>query len=92
VPGISTITAMPTTYEIVIGGRASARVLRPLVDEFTIDNSSPDVTRLVGDITDASQLHGVLAHLTSLNAEVISVMQAGNRRLSGQNDTHGASA
>ena len=63
----------PTTYEIVLRGRASAHLLRPLVDDFTIDHGREGVTRLVGDIADASHLHGVLAHLTSVNAEVISI-------------------
>ncbi len=63
----------PTSYEIVIRGRASARLLRPLLDDFTVDYDTEGVTRLVGDIGDPSHLHGVLAHLTSLNAEVVSV-------------------
>ena len=62
-----------TTYEIVLRGRASAQLLRPLVDDFTVDHEREGVTRLVGDIGDASHLHGVLAHLTSVNAEVISI-------------------
>ena len=63
----------PTTYEIVIRGRAGARLLRPLLDDFTIDHACDGVTRLIGDIGDASHLHGVLTHLTSVNAEVISI-------------------
>ncbi|AWS44006.1 hypothetical protein [Streptosporangium sp. 'caverna'] len=63
----------PTTYEIVIRGRVGARLLRPLLDDFTIDHASHGVTRLVGDIGDASHLHGVMAHLTSVNIEVISI-------------------
>jgi hypothetical protein len=63
----------PTTYEIVIRGRASDRLLRPLLDDFAIDHSSDGVTRIVGDIGDASQLHGVLVHLTSVCAELISI-------------------
>jgi hypothetical protein len=63
----------PTTYEIVIRGRVGARLLRPLLDDFTIDHARHGVTRLVGDIGDASHLHGVLAHLTSVNIEVISI-------------------
>ncbi|MCU1499264.1 MAG: hypothetical protein JWM47_3217 [Acidimicrobiales bacterium] len=63
----------PTTYEIVIRGRASARLLRPLLDDFTVHHTGDGVTRLVGDIADPAHLHGVLAHLTSVNAEVISV-------------------
>jgi hypothetical protein len=65
--------SQPTTYEIVIRGRVSARLLRPLLDDFTIDHASDGVTRLVGDIGDASHLHGILAHLTSVNTELISI-------------------
>ncbi len=65
--------SQPTTYEIVIRGRASERLLRPLLDDFTIDDAGDGVTRLLGDIGDPSHLHGVLAHLTSVNAEVVSV-------------------
>jgi hypothetical protein len=67
----------PTTYEIVLRGRPSARLLRPLLDEFTIDasmdNATDTATRLVGDIYDPSHLNGVLAHLTSVNLEIISI-------------------
>jgi hypothetical protein len=63
----------PTTYEIVLRGRASARLLRPLLDDFTVDHAQQGVTRLVGDIGDPAHLHGVLAHLTSVNTEVISI-------------------
>jgi hypothetical protein len=63
----------PTTYEIVLRGRPSTRLLRPLVDDFTIDTSADIVTRLVGDICDPAHLHGVLAHLTSVNLELISI-------------------
>ena len=70
--------SQPVTYEIVIRGRVSARLLRPLLDDFTIDHASDGVTRLVGDIGDASHLHGVLAHLTSVNIEVISIAPLGS--------------
>jgi hypothetical protein len=66
-----------TTYEIVLRGRPSARLLRPLLDEFTIntcmDNATDVATRLVGDICDPAHLNGVLAHLTSVNVEIISI-------------------
>lgn len=67
--------AMPTTttYEIVLRGRPSSRLLRPLLDDFTVDPSAGIVTRLVGDICDPAHLNGVLAHLTSVNLEIISV-------------------
>ena len=67
---------MPITYEIRIRGRASHRLLRPMLDDFTIDHDGNGDTRMVGDIVDPAQLHGVLAHLTALNAEVISVARA----------------
>jgi hypothetical protein len=63
----------PTTYEIVIRGRASARFLRPLLPDFAFDHSVDGVTRLVGEVRDSSHLHGVVAHLTSVNSELISI-------------------
>ncbi len=62
-----------TTYEIVVRGRANARLLRPLLDDFTVDHSTVGVTRLVGEINDAAHLNGVLAHLTSVNTDVVSI-------------------
>lgn len=64
----------PTTYEIVIRGRAGERLLRPLVDDFAIDRSIAGHTRLIGIVRDPAHLHGVLAHLTSATAEVVSVV------------------
>ena len=61
-----------TTYEIVINGRASAHFLRPLLDDFTVE-SVGGATRLLGEIRDAAHLHGIVAHLTSVNAELISI-------------------
>ena len=63
----------PTTYEIALRGHASARLLRPLIDDFTINHDPCGTTSLIGDIRDPSHLHGVLAHLTSVNAELISI-------------------
>jgi hypothetical protein len=63
----------PIAYEVVIRGRASARILRPLVDDFTVDHGRAGTTRLLGEIRDASHLHGVMVHLTSVGAEVISI-------------------
>ena len=62
-----------TTYELVLRGRASARLLRPLLDDFVIDHSEPGITRLVGLVLDASHLNGVLAHLTSVGVELVSL-------------------
>ncbi|MFN0144419.1 MAG: hypothetical protein ACKVP6_13405 [Mycobacterium sp.] len=63
----------PTTYEIVLRGRASARLLRPLLDEFSVEHARDGTTHLIGSIRDASQLHGVVAHLTAVNTELISI-------------------
>jgi len=61
------------SYEIVLRGRAGARLLRPLLDDFALDHPTPDTTRLVGPVTDPCHLHGLLAHLTSVGAEVVSL-------------------
>ena len=70
----------PTAYEIVLRGRPSHRLLRPLLDDFTIDTASDGraggFTRLVGDIGDPAHLHGIVAHLTSVNLEIISIAPA----------------
>ena len=65
--------ATATTYEILIKGRTSTRFLRPLIDDFVIDHSVEGVTRLTGDVSDAAHLHGIVAHLTSVGAELISI-------------------
>ena len=61
----------PTRYQIEIRGRATGRVLRPVVDEFRIEPTDVGTTRLTGQIRDASHLNGLLAHFTSMNVEVI---------------------
>ena len=64
----------PTTCEIVIRGRASARLLRPLLDDFTFDHTTDGNTRLVGVVRDAAHLHGVVSHLTSVNVDLVSIV------------------
>jgi hypothetical protein len=61
----------PTRYEIEIGGHASDRVLRPVIDEFAVELTGAGTTRLVGAIRDSSHLNGLLAHFTSLNVDVL---------------------
>jgi hypothetical protein len=63
----------PTTYEILIRGRADARVLRPLLDDFDVDHTDDGLTRLIGEVHDPAHLHGLVAHLTSMNLELISL-------------------
>lgn len=70
-----------TTYQIVLRGRPGPRLLRPLLDDFTLVHHGDGVTRLVGEIGDSAHLHGVLAHLTSVNVDVISIAPT---------NTHGA--
>ncbi len=62
-----------TTYEIVIKGRATARFLRPMLDDFAVEDTAGRVTRLVGVVRDAAHLHGIVAHLTSVGVELISI-------------------
>jgi len=66
----------PTTYEIVIRGRATERILGHLSHEFVIDHPRTGVSRLTGVIRDAAHLHGVLDHLTSMAIELVSVTPA----------------
>lgn len=62
----------PTAYEIVVRGRPSERLLRPLLDDFTAAVDDGRV-RLTGVVRDASHLHGIVAHLTSVNVEIVRV-------------------
>ena len=61
----------PSRYEIEIRGRATHRVLHPVVDDFRIEATACGTTRLVGEIRDPSHLNGLLVHFTSMNVEVV---------------------
>jgi hypothetical protein len=61
------------THEIVLRGRLARSLLRPFLDDFTIEHDVVGVTRLVGVVRDASHLHGLVAYLASINAELISI-------------------
>ena len=61
----------PHRYEIEIRGRATDRVLHPVVDDFRVEPTDHGTTRLVGEIRDPSHLNGLLAHFTSMNVEVV---------------------
>ncbi len=69
----------PTIYEIDLKGNMGSRSLRPLMDDFSLDESDVGVTRLVGVIRDAAQMHGLVVHLTSMNIEIISIAPARER-------------
>lgn len=62
-----------TTYEIVLLRRLDHHLLDPFVDDFTVDHDIAGHTRLVGTVRDASHLHGLVAYLASINAELISI-------------------
>ena len=61
------------THEIVLRGRLSQRLLGPFLDDFIDDHDEAGVTRLIGTVRDASHLHGLVAYLASINAELISI-------------------
>lgn len=61
----------PTRYEIEVRGRATERILRPVVDDFQIEVTEHGTTRLTGEIRDSSHLNGLLAHFTSMNVDVV---------------------
>ena len=61
------------THEIVLRGRIGHRQLRPFLDDFTVDHSTPGRTRLVGTVVDPAHLHGLVAYLASINAELIAL-------------------
>ncbi len=63
----------PITYEIVIRGHASQRVLDALRDDFAIETTDAATTRMTGLVRDAAHLHGVVTHLTSLAIDIVSV-------------------
>ena len=68
----------PATYQIVIAGHATKRILGVLQDDFAIDTTTAGITRLSGEVRDPSHLHGVVSHLTSLAIEIISVTPVGS--------------
>jgi hypothetical protein len=61
------------THEIVLRGRVGRRLLDPFLDDFALDHDQDGVTRLIGAVRDPSHLHGLVAYLASINAELISV-------------------
>ncbi len=63
----------PCVHEIVLRGRLGRHLLGPLADDFLVDHERPGQTRLVGAVRDPSHLHGLVAYLASINAELISI-------------------
>jgi hypothetical protein len=61
------------THEIVLRGRIGRRLLGPFLDDFTVGHDEAGLTRLAGTLRDPSHLHGLVAYLASINAELISI-------------------
>jgi len=61
------------THEIVLRGRLGSRLLGPFMDDFIINFDEAGHTRLLGTVRDSSHLHGLVAYLASINAELISI-------------------
>jgi hypothetical protein len=72
-----TVVVVPAehSHEIVLRGRLGPHLLGPFVDDFAVhvDHGRTGVTRLVGTVRDTSHLHGLVAYLASINAELISI-------------------
>ena len=66
----------PITYEIVIRGHASERMLGAFRDDFEIEVTDAGTTRLTGTSRDAAQLHGVFTHLTSRAIDIVRLTPA----------------
>ena len=61
------------THEILLRGRLGPHLLGPFLDDFTADHEKTGLTRLTGFVHDTSHLHGLVAYLASINAELISI-------------------
>lgn len=61
------------THEIVVRGRLGQRLLGPFVDDFDVIPDGAGDTRLTGTVRDPSHLHGLVAYLASINAQLISI-------------------
>ena len=60
------------THEIVLRGRIGRHLLGPFADDFAVI-ADDGLTRLTGAVRDASHLNGLVAHLASINAQLISI-------------------
>ena len=61
------------THEIVLRGRLCGGLLGPFLDDFSVDHQETGFTHLSGFIRDTSHLHGLVAYLASINAELVSI-------------------
>ena len=50
------------------------RFLAPYIDEFVIERNDVTTT-LTGVITDGSQLHGLVAHVSSLGIDIVELQE-----------------
>lgn len=63
-----------TAYRIELRGRLSDHILGPYADEFVVSRTTSS-TVLTGPVRDASHLHGIVTHLTSLGLGLVSVAE-----------------
>ena len=75
------------THEIVLRGRVRPNLLGPFIDDFAVDHGQAGLTRLVGTVRDASHLHGLVAYLASINAELVSITPVITTTPNPNNDT-----
>ena len=61
------------THEFVVRGRIARHQLGPFLDDFAVSHDEEGQTRLVGVVIDAAHVHGLVAHLASINAELIAI-------------------
>ena len=61
------------THDIVLRGRLGRHLLAPFLDDFVVGAGPVGTTRLTGTVRDAAHLHGLVAYLASINAELISI-------------------
>ena len=66
-------------YEIEILGRATERILRPVIDDFDVEATECGTTRIVGEVRDASHLNGILAHFTAMNVDIVGLRRLDDR-------------
>ena len=62
-----------TTYELVLRGRPAPASCALCSTTSPSTTAPPAFTRLVGPVLDACHLHGVLAHLSSVGVELVSL-------------------
>lgn len=63
-----------TAYRIELRGRLSDHILGPYAYDFVVSRTA-DSTVLTGPVREASHLHGIVTHLTSIGLDLVSVAE-----------------